>query len=917
MLIAGEAGIGKSTLLSALVQQAGFALSGWGYCAGLGETPTFGPWLEALADLRQQTELDTQLLPRPFGPVPGPWSPQEIAMGLISSLGGLGQPLLLALEDIQWADASSLDLLQAAARRLQRTRLLVVATYRTDTLHRKHPLWTVLPELERLGAQRIFLDRLGPEAVEQWVAAALTRAPAAGEVARRLHQRTGGNPFFVRELLAAALRGGEIPADPALLPETVQQAIDRRLSALTPGAYELLQCAAVIGERFTYDLLARVAGIEEDALLDALEQASALHVIRSVAGASDQLAFDHALVREALLAPLLAPRLRRLHGRVAEALMASRTGDPDLLAYHLTQAGDPRACDALMEAGDHALRLYAPARAAERYRAALELMPDGHERRAEALLKLGAAIRFPHKEEARRLWEEGLQLAPHPAVATWLRYVIGIQMWQQGDPRLPPLLDELEAEEERLQADPLYQKLEADLFGGVMGFPRAVLFRAEFLAAGGRLEEALALVRDRHTAAASDVGRLVVLGLAGWLHLLAGRISEALPMLQEQMELALRTHQYRPGLAAGLNCLLAMVHHQLDRAEELDRLAERLADLEATARERMDFAWLGPGASILTTYLYLRGEWDRARHHLRAWLDQPNPPDVVMWRYLAVLLDLAGGDTAHARRVLEAAPPYSPADDPPPMVIGQFIYNHLAHARLQMAEGNLAGAKAWLESADRWFAQRRIMPDPALLALTWAEWHHRAGNPEAAWGEASRALALAEERQTMLSVLTAHRLLGELAVALRRPAQGLEYLRKSLALAQRCRIPYEAALAQLALARHFPQEPGVREGLEEARQRFEELKATPLAEQAAALLESIPRGPVSQQAGGSPLPDGLTEREAEVVRLVARGLTDREIAAQLYISHRTVDAHLRNIFNKVSVSNRAALAVYASRHGLV
>jgi DNA-binding CsgD family transcriptional regulator len=128
-------------------------------------------------------------------------------------------------------------------------------------------------------------------------------------------------------------------------------------------------------------------------------------------------------------------------------------------------------------------------------------------------------------------------------------------------------------------------------------------------------------------------------------------------------------------------------------------------------------------------------------------------------------------------------------------------------------------------------------------------------------------------------------------------------LAASLELAQRCRVPYEAALTQLVRAQRFPGAPGAREGLEAARATFERLGAAPALAGAAAV--------------GAAYPDGLTAREVEVLRLVAQGLTDKEVGAQLYISPRTVDGHLRNIFAKAGVSTRSALAAYAARQHLL
>lgn len=229
------------------------------------------------------------------------------------------------------------------AARLPETGVLVIASYRSDEIHRTHPLWTLLPELQRAGADRLLLDRLTASDVAELAAAVMPGAPGVDALARRLHARTGGHALFVRDLVLAAARAGSIPGEEEPLPETVQQAIDTRLLRLTRDQQAVLQAAAVIGERFSYDLLARVVEASEDELVEALETAMALHIIRSADG--EQFVFDHALVREALVNRLIGPRRRRWHMLVAEALLGEAHPDPEAVALHLSRAGDPRAVE--------------------------------------------------------------------------------------------------------------------------------------------------------------------------------------------------------------------------------------------------------------------------------------------------------------------------------------------------------------------------------------------------------------------------------------------------------------------------------------------------------------------------------------------------------------------------------------------
>lgn len=919
VLLGGEAGVGKSTLLRTSLLEGAPLLTVFGHCQGESETPTYGPWLEIVAELRRTLALDVEALPPPFGLGAGEWRIADTAAALAAALHRLDRPVCVALEDLQWADHASLELLQHMVWRLQKSPVLVVATYRTDEVNPRHPLWIALPELERAGAGRLILDRLLPAEVAEWVSAALPDNRAITAIAAQLHRRTGGNPLFVREILAAAVRSGDFASMESPLPDTVHQAIGRRLSLLSTPSRQVLQAAAVIGERFSYDLLVQVVRAEEEQLLTSLEEAVELRVIRGVGHSGDLFTFDHALVRQALMSGLIGPRLRRLHFAVAEAMQARPHPQLEEIAFHLDRAGDPRAAMAVMAAGDEALRLQAHEQANRHYQRALKLMPPDHERRAEVLLKCGRSLQLIDLKKAASLWEEAVGLASSPAVEVWCRYSLCNAMWWAGDPRVWEWAERVRAEQERLLNDPEYQRLEVELFGAAAGFPTIVALLSQLLGAAGRMDEALSLVHEMKGRAVSETGRQFILGIECWLHQLAGRLEEALIFAQEWGELALRIRRYRVAAAAEVHHLATLIFCRMDRPDEVDAVADHLARLEAEARERTGQSVLAGNVSGLTPYWFMRGEWDRADAHFREWFSiQPANYELLAWRYYAATLYLARGDLDTARWVVAAAPPHSPEEDPPQGIAGQPVFGHVAQAMIHLSEGRVEEARTWLHSADRWVRQRGLMPDRSLVPLAWALLHRQAGEAAAAHGQAERALALADEQHLMQNSAAAHRLLGELAAECGELVRADEHLRLALSGADRCRIPYERALTQLARAQWIPSAPGVREGLLAARETMLRLGAGPAVAAADELLKRVGTEP-EREAGARALarPDGLTEREVDVIRLVARGLTDREVGSRLYISHRTVDSHLRNIFNKAGVSSRAALVVYATRNSLV
>lgn len=911
VLLGGEAGAGKTALVHRVIADAGPPIAVFGRCPGPGETPPFGPWLEAVARLRNTPGWDTGVLPPPFGRAPGEWSLYETAGVLGHWLGRHGRPAVIVLEDVHWADAASLDLTRHLAARLAEVPALVVATYRTDELHRRHPLWAFLPEAQRAGAARILLDRLTPGEVEDLVAGCLTTGAASPDVARVIHRRTAGLALFVREMLEWALRTGEVPREGAPLPDTVRQAIDAKLARLSPAAQEILEAAAVVGQGFSSDLLARVAGVPEGALADALEEAVARHVIRPEGPAGDLFAFDHDLVREVLLGHLVGPRRRRWHARVAAALEQGPRPDPGTLALHLCRAGDPRAPEHLVAAGDQALRLGAVAQAQDHYELALRLLPDAHPGRAEALLKLGWCLRWADPARAGACWQEAAEAAPAAgdrAAALWARYMLARLAVDRNDPRCLDETAAVLAAQEALLSDPRYQRLEADLFGRHPGYPRAGALRVMALAKRGGLDEARALFEALSARAAPGSSHeLLSAGMA--LALLSGRLAEAAAWCGQAADTALALGDYRDAVRLRANQLLTLLIGPAEPPDAVDAVAAALRRVEAEARDRAGFGYLPGGFSLTGVYQYLRGDWRGAWHNVVECARQdPGAFGGTLAWYAGWML-LNSGDPAGARPFLEAVLPVRP-EDPVPVSNNLMVLVHAQRAELYVALGAPDEARAWLEAAERW----PVLPSApffrANLRLAWAHWHRRAGDLDAAWRAAAEGLLDAGAAASSYVALRAHRLLGELAGARGDPATARTHFHAAIELAERCRFPFEGALARLARGRALAESPDAPADVQAACAFFAGAGAAPALRAARDALAAVGFPKAAR------LPDGLTAREAEVIALVAQGLTDREIAARLFISPKTVDRHLRNIFNKLGVANRAALAAYAARQGL-
>ncbi|HEX2084456.1 MAG TPA: AAA family ATPase, partial [Solirubrobacteraceae bacterium] len=399
--VTGESGMGKTRLVDELAARAtaGGARALFGECIelGSGELP-YAPIVSALRQLARRGDpvLDAlgparaelaQLLPELGEPTPAPRAdigaatPQarlfEVLLGLLERLGREA-PVLLVVEDLHWADRSTRDFLVFLSRALCRERVLVVGTYRSDELHRRHPLRPLLAELERSErARRIELRPFTREELTAQLTGILGAEPERGLV-DRLFARSEGNPLFAEELLAAGRDGrGE-------LPPTLRDALILRVEALPDAAQELLRVVAA-GQRVEHDVLREVSGIDGRALREALREAAASGLL--VPDEDGRYAFRHALLREAVVDDLLPGERSELHLALAEAL-ERRLDDADgasvdpaaEVAHHYAEAGDrPRAFAAALRAASDAEKVHANGEAAALLERALELwhrVPD-------------------------------------------------------------------------------------------------------------------------------------------------------------------------------------------------------------------------------------------------------------------------------------------------------------------------------------------------------------------------------------------------------------------------------------------------------------------------------------------------------------------------------------------------------------
>ncbi|MDI3318120.1 MAG: AAA family ATPase [Bacillota bacterium] len=911
VLLEGEAGAGKTTLVRRVTAEPGRAVTVFGRCPGPGETPPFGPWREAVAALAREEGRDPAGLPPPFGEAPGEWSLYETAQALAGWLDREGRPVVVVLEDLHWADAATLDLTRHLAAELPGLPVLVVATLRSDEVRRGHPLWAWLPEAERAGAVRMPLEGLAPGEIEELLRPLGLPGAQAEETARMLHRRTDGLPLFVRDLLATAARTGRVAGEGEPLPATVRQAIDRRLAGVSPASQSALEAAAVLGAEFSAALLERVTGLPEEELAALLEEAVDAHVLEPQDAAGERFAFAHQLVREALLARLVGPRRRRWHARAAAALEATAPEEVEALAFHLARAGDPRAPAFLRRAGDRALRVGAAGEAERQYAEALALLPPGDPGRAELLLKLGRCRHAAGRPGAVEAWREAAEAAAAQGdrpVEVWARHLLAWAALSREDPRCLEEATAAMAAQEELLDDPRYRSLERELFGDVAGYPRAGAACVAILAHRGQVEEARQLLLRLASMEAPGASH-DLLDTSMAVAFVSDDLRGAAAMCGEAAETALRLGDEKDAIRLKSNQLLVLLVGSALPPGEVDGAASELRQLEEDVLARTGIAYAPPGYALAGVYQYFRGDWPGAsRNVLECARRHPDAfGGTLRWYAGWMLLDL--GDAEGARPFLESVPPFRP-DDPIPVSHNFLVLAHVARAELYAALGETEEARRWLEAAERWPPLDGAAFFRANVRLARAKYHRARGESEAAWQAASLAVADAAASGSSYTIIRAGRFAGELACERGDAEEGRARFAAALELAERCRFPFEGALTRLARAVALAGSSEAAEDLAAAREVLAGTGADPAL--AAAEEALARRGLAPAISPGAP----LTAREAEVAALVAQGLTDRQIAAHLAISPRTVDRHLRNIFQKLDLPNRTALALWAARHGL-
>ena len=954
VLIGGESGVGKTRLLAEFGRAArkSGARALEGACLDLGgaELP-YAPIVAALRMLARETDRErlaelagsgsdelARLVPElpSRGPSSEPADPLaqsrlfEALLGLLARLGS-EQPVVLVVEDMHWADPSTRSFLAFLVRNARYEPLLLVGTYRSDELHRRHPLRQLLADVERIPAvERLELRRFTRSELTAQLAGILDAA-AEPRLVDELFEHSQGNAFFAEELLAAAGTGSAHG-----VPDTLRDVLTLRVEGLSDETQGLLRTAAAAGTTVGHRLLVEATGLAQDELLRALREAIE-HSVLVRDDERESYAFRHALLREALYDDLLPGERGGLHAALARALerdpslASGAAGSAAERAAHWYAAHElPAALAASIEAGAEAERVWAFAEANRELERAVDLWervpapdrPDGVSLVELVRRAAEAAHLAGQPERALGLARRALALVDpqrDPGSAGSLHERLGRYQLARGQP--------LEAiHEYRTAAALLPQTATRERARILAGEGHILMLEGDAEAARAPCEEAIAIARTSGDKAVECSAMNTLAAVLGTL----GERGQGIALLTEATRLAEELGASDELARSYVN--LGQLLDEDDRLEEAAAVTlegwERLQDrnsaisplLAGEAGARLDSLgrWdeaaallaqvthAGPAsvpgsvaASALAQLEARRGDFEAAVAHVeRAQRATAGGAEMYSsaFREAAAAVTLARGRPEDVRGILAFGD--EPARGYPVFVLPMYVLALQAEAELA------ARARAGRDESGE---QEAVERAAALLA------HTRAVSAAERWtlGEPPvEARVLAE-----LCELEAARVRGEAAV---------DGWAEHASRCEGSHRPFRAAYARLreaeaALADGAPR-ARVAEALSRGHALAAGLGAAPLLEEIEDLARRA-RLDVSAAAPAEPAPQpgepfGLTARELDVLSLLAEGKTNREIGATLFVSPKTASVHVSHILAKLGVRTRVEAAGVAHRLGL-
>ncbi|HEX5018189.1 MAG TPA: AAA family ATPase [Actinomycetes bacterium] len=913
VLVGGEAGIGKTRLVEELISRADGTTTLVGGCVDLGDDALpFAPFAVALREPMRAAGVD-DLVALAGGASDDRRRLYEAVADLLERESDR-EPIVLVLEDLHWADRSTRELLAFLARALHTAPVLIVGTYRSDELHRQHPLRPFLAELSR-SVPRVEIPPLGERAVLELLTNLLGREPTDAEVTT-YYERSAGNPFMLQELASCP--------DDRVMPQSLRDVMLMRVDRLSPTTRTVLRIAALIGDNVPHRLLAVVAaegGLSQDEVDTALRELvdSSMLIPRS----DDAYEFRHSLLREFVHADLMPGEHSRIHSAIAQAL----TDQPQLadaqqyeleIAHHWRAAHDlPRALPAAYEAAFAAGRIHAYAEQLRMFERVLELwavVPDagtalGTDEYGVLLLAADAAAKADEYERFVALTDRAVMYARREGDVERTAEALAIRGRRLLHRDLDKSVVDIQEALEILPDRPSVTRAQA-----LEALAVSLLLRGEVAEALEHSKNTVEMAREVGDSV-TEIAALITLGTA---LIDGGGVDEGLDVMRSALARARVEGEHIVESRALTNlsdalCGLGRHREAIQMAEEAIGVTSRiglmrtnspmafaniadarihLGDLdgaEEALSSTIDDIGLGvAGVGILAaTIAMFRGDLDEAERLLdetRAAQGNalPLPQDALPDAQLRSTIALTRGDAATALEMVLNELRHPMANGYPRYYWPLTVIAAEAVTRILSRASN--GATS-------------TIPDDALEVIeSAARTQPMAGESAEAWKSHVDALLLAargeQSRDAWLAVATAYEKIEEPI------PQGYALLQAAECEAQQGNRTEAAHLIRDVDGLACRVGPGLLRSAADAAARRVGIDLDPVGSAAAA-------------------PFGLTDREVEVLRRVAAGRSNKQIAEDLYISPKTASVHVSNILGKLGVSGRGEAAALAHQHGLV
>lgn len=895
VLVSGVSGIGKTSLVMAFQERAHQIGARFivGRCSEQ-ENTSYAVW-QGVARSALVTGLAIETLPVPIGSGQEAQSSQHLKQALVDWLDAciVSGPMVIVLDDLHWADVDSLEVLNYLTSRSVPAPILFIATYRSEEIHLKHGLYDYLPKLQRNSLMDMLnLEPLTRDDIERFVA--VYHAASSPELVAYLHERAEGHPLFTVELLNDLIAQDLLiqdqkgcwlpPAHSVSVPAFLKQLITLRVSRLGGQVEQLLSIAAVVGETWPLKIVEALVNMQERELLEAVESALRAETITVEDDTAEIYRFSHGLIRQVLYTGQLARRRRRIHEQIAAQFEQQQGTNIYAIAYHYYEAEQwEKAVGYCLAAGEQAARRFANYSALQWYQQAL----NAAERAAKAITP---DVLFTIYDRLGRTHMALDQSEEAEIVYGRLRDV----MQSRGD-----LIAEGHA---------------------LVNLANLRMRRYQLDLAERTAHEALKISEQT-----GDLRLITTIhACLGGLLVIRGQLDQATVHNSEVVKHA--------EVLGDSSTLLDMLRHNayqatwLGKYQEAETYARRALALAQKISDPLAIAGAYQNLGFVQIEL---GQYHEAHQNIRATLEgievsgshhHQEPRLLNLMGYLYLELGDAQQALAWDQKALNAIHDthFQGLEMRRYSLLNQATdYLHLG--KPEEAQDAIIQFEAVKDGAE--FGRFRYFNRYQLLL---SELYLTQNIFDQAIELAQEAHNLAQSKGMLKNIARSHWLEGQALAGLMRLDEAVEHLEEALrivdaihhgSLRWKIRLTLAAVGAQAGKA----QEGVVRQARALFDQTVQSLSGSPiqkvlLTSPWVKQLEALEQNPTPKPPT---YPAGLTQREVEILQLVARGATNQQVADRLHISVRTVNTHMTNILNKTGLDNRTAASVFAMQHGLV